>query len=323
MSPKNLEIDRVAAMWAAMRDLRSLTPREEEEFSAWLAASPLHLGAYGRAEAVLARLERLNPNSALTLVGKGNSIQRRTVLFGTAAAASLAIVAGTVISGLTQSEKKSVSTAVGQIKRIILDDGSVVLMNTDTSIHIAYTAAERRIFLEKGEAIFEVAKNRARPFIVTAGDAEIKAVGTSFSVLRLPSRAIEVLVQEGVVELQRQLGSSEIPVRAGRNIKAILVKDAPILTTSIPQKTLTQDLEWRKGRIVFENQTLERAAVEYSRYSNVRISIDPSASQRTVTGLFSSNDPVGFARTAAGLLNLQVEVHRDEVRIYDVTATKP
>jgi transmembrane sensor len=84
----------------------------------------------------------------------------------------------------------------------------------------------------------------------------------------------------------------------------------------MPEEKLARDLEWQYGRIALDNETLVDAANEFARYSEVRIVVDPAVSNKTVTGLFASNDPIGFAKTAANVLRLTTEVRGNEVRIF-------
>jgi len=197
-----------------------------------------------------------------------------------------------------------------------LADRSVVTLNTDTKIKVRFTEELREISLLQGEALFDVAKNKKRPFIVSAGDTQIRAVGTSFTVSMLPEKPVEVLVKEGVVELRRAGDTAAIPVRASANIQATAPIDAPIVTVALPEEKLVRNLAWQGGQIALDNQSLEDAASEFARYSKVRIVVDPVVSEKTITGLFAANDPVGFAKAAAGVLKLQVEVRGSEVRIY-------
>ncbi len=78
---------------------------------------------------------------------------------------------------------------------------------------------------------------------------------------------------------------------------------------------VNRTLAWRQGRIAFDNETLADAAQEFGRYSNVQIRIAPGLEGQTVTGLFVSTDPVGFARAAALSLNLRADVRNREVTI--------
>ena len=91
---------------------------------------------------------------------------------------------------------------------------------------------------------------------------------------------------------------------------------APIITVAVPEEKLVRDLAWQQGRIALDNQSLEDAAEEFARYSEIHVVVDPAVSDRTITGLFASNDPVAFAKAAAVVLKLQVEVRDSEVRIF-------
>ena len=159
-------------------------------------------------------------------------------------------------------------------------------------------------------------RNKKRPFIVRAGDMQVRAVGTSFTVSMLPQRPIEVLVKEGVVELNRIGNQETAPVRVSANTQALALRDVAIVAARVPKAKIERDLAWKFGQIAFDNQTLQDAAQEFARYSEVRIVIDPTVANRTVTGLFASNDPITFAKAAAGVLKLQVEVNDREVRLF-------
>jgi len=318
MSQKNQEIDNLAARWAVRRDLGTLSSEEEAEFQAWVAADARHLGAYGRAEAVLFRLERLN-GASLDGVSSENAHpsrwNRRLILAG-GVAASIAVAVGVALHLPETVREKSFSTAIGQIREVVLEDGSVMVLNTNTQIRVRFTQEVRAIDLLRGEAQFDVAKNKKRPFIVSAGDTLVRAVGTSFTVSMLPKRPVQVLVKEGVVELQRADAAAAIPVRASANIQAIAPVGAPFVTLAVPEEKLVRDLAWQQGHIALENKSLQEAAEEFARYSEVRIVVDPAVSDRTVTGLFASNDPIAFARAAAAVLRLRMEVRGNEVRIF-------
>ena len=320
MSFTSQGIDDQAAEWATRMDLRELTPGEQAEFDAWLAADPRHLGAYGRAEAVLLRLERV-PGVAVNELRPQAEAQgltrRRIVLTGSIAAS---IAAAAVIGAAIEYGNKdgiaatttTIETGVGQTREAVLPDGSIITLNTDSRISVELTKTVRRIRLLRGEALFDVAKNKNRPFIVFADDTQVRAVGTSFTVSMLPRRPIQVLVREGVVELKR---TDATPVWVGASTRALAPRDAPIVAESVSSATLARDLAWQYGQIALENQTLQAAADEFARYSEVHILVDPAVANRTVTGLFSANDPVAFARAAAGVLKLQVQVADNEVRI--------
>ena len=319
MASVNQEIDNRAAEWATKRNLGALTPEEFVVFEAWLAADIRHLGAYGRAEAVLARLERISGSAVgdmRTAEAPMVWTRRRVVLSGSIAASVAAALVGGV--GLWQSnQNETFATGIGQVREVVLADGSIVTLNTNSSVMVRYTKERRDIHLVRGEALFDVAKNKHRPFVVFAGDMRVRAVGTSFTVSMLPQRPIQVLVREGVVELARISAPRSASVRVSANTRALATHDVPIVAAGVPKAKIERDTAWQFGRIAFDNQTLRDAAQEFSRYSDVRIVVDSSAANRTVTGLFVANDPVGFAKAAASVLKLQIAVSDREVRLFD------
>ena len=320
MSSKNQEIDSRSADWAAKRDLGDLSPQEQAEFEAWLAADPRHLGAYGRAEAVLCRVERLN---GLNLDGDANEKaeqsvwSRRRVVIAGSVAASLAAIAAVAHKLRPGSGEDIYSTEIGQMREVVLADGSIVSLNTNSEIFVQFSKEARSISLLRGEAVFDVAKNKHRPFIVSAGDTRVRAVGTSFMVSLLPKKPVQVLVREGVIEMRRADALEAKPIRASANMRAIARPGAPIITQTMPDEKLAQNLAWQRGSIALDNQTLADAADEFARYSEVRIIVAPSVSNRTVTGLFVSHDPVGFAKAVTSVLKLRMEVKGREVRIFE------
>ncbi|HEY2011417.1 MAG TPA: FecR domain-containing protein [Rhizomicrobium sp.] len=306
----------MAAEWAARRCV-GLTREEQLALEVWLAADPRHVGAYAKAEAVLAELDRAGAAGpeALRLPPTppaDGGVKRRTMLAGSAAA-GLGLAAGgaTWLSWFLRQE--SYSTSIGETKEVVLSDGSLVTLNTNSQILVDYSKARRQIRLVQGEALFDVAKNKKRPFIVIAGDTQVRAVGTSFTVRLLPQQPVQILVREGVVEIKRPQVPQAPAVRLAANTLAMAPAEAPISTEPVAEPQVTRDLAWREGRIAFDNETLANAAREFARYSDVQIRVPAELENQTITGLFVSNDPVGFARAAAISLNLHVEVSNREV----------
>ena len=163
--------------------------------------------------------------------------------------------------------------------------------------------------------LFKVAKNKARPFIVRAGDTRVRAVGTRFSVRVLQGKPVQVLVQEGVVEVIRGNQPSAKPIRAVADTKAVVWAKSPIVVEAMPPQEMVRDVAWQYGKLAFGNRSLAEAAEEFERYSATKIVIDPAVRHRTITGIYASDDPAGFARDAATVLNLHVAYGPREVRI--------
>ena len=314
MAPRSTsaEIDDLAAGWAAKLDHRALSPEEETVLDAWLDADPRHLGAFAKARAVALHSQR-----AFAL-GKGFAAQvpsrRRFMLMGGAAAAAASVlVTGTAAWRLLRTD--SFSTQIGETRIVPLKDGSVITLNTDSEVSVRYSRSSRDIRLLRGEALFDVAKDAKRPFTVDANGTSVRAVGTSFTVSLLPDKPVEVLVREGVVEIGRP-GDSGPPVRAAANMKAVVERHAAVVPTEVDSAAVSREIAWRIGRIAFEGETLNRAASEFARYSQIRIIIDdPQIGAKTITGLFVSNDPIGFAKAAALSLDLRADVGENVIRL--------
>lgn len=328
MSLASQEIDNRAAEWAAKQSLRALTPAEAVELDAWLAADIRHVGAYARAEAVLARLERM-PGVAIEEISarngeaEVNQRRRRLVLTGSIAASLAALgVFGSRLWRDTQEDEAvaaaDFASGKGQTRAILLADGSTITLNTDSAVSVKLSKRLRAITLTRGEALFDVAKDRERPFIVAAGDTQVRAVGTSFTVSMLPEQPVQVLVRQGVVEVKHP---DAAPLSVGAHSRAVARSHEPIVAEAVSTAKLVRDLAWQYGQIALDNQTLADASQEFARYSDVRIVVDASVANRTVTGLFVANDPVAFAKATASVLKLEVRDEGKEVRILAASET--
>jgi transmembrane sensor len=232
---------------------------------------------------------------------------------GTLAAA----FAGIVIVGATWQLSRyeaNYETSIGRTRIAALPDGSAIALNTTTRADVHYSAIERDIVLERGEALFDVAKNKLRPFIVRIKDVKVRAVGTSFSVGAYDNRSVLITVREGVVQINALGAAPAIPVRAGS--RATVLPGGRVVVEMLTARQIEQDLAWRSGHIFFRHQTLAAAASKLRRYSNMHIVIDdPAVANKTVTGMFVATDPAGFAHAVAASLNLNTEEDKGEIRL--------
>lgn len=210
------------------------------------------------------------------------------------ASVALACAIGFFIYGWPISSGDRYSTDVGGVDTIPLADGSEVMLNTDSQIRVALTAAERRIDLDRGEAFFEVAKDQKRPFVVLAGDERIIAVGTKFSVRR-HDNGVEVLVTEGRVRLERADGSTDQPptqLDAGTTARTA---STGVLVRERQPSDLEQRLSWRSGYLTFRETALADAVAEFNRYSQRKIVIaDASISTIRIGGNFRTDSEEAF-----------------------------
>jgi len=316
------QIDAEAADWAARIDRGPLSPEQKAAFQGWLDEDVRCLGAYGRIRALALATERaraLGPDFDPAAFEPPTSIlstlPRRQVLQAGGAIAACALVG---IGGTWEvlRHRGRFSTGKGETKVVALKDGSVVTLNTNSEIQVDYSGTQRSVELIRGEALFDVARNKARPFVVGAGDTNVRVVGTSFTVRRFDAAPVQVLVREGIVEVFKPAARTR-PLRISANTMAVAQLDnASIAAYPVPEVQLHRALAWQKGQIAFEGETLAQAAAEFSRYSDTRIVIDdPSLAKEEIAGLFKATDPVGFAQTIAISLNAHARIGEGEVRL--------
>lgn len=310
-------IDRTAADWAARRDRGPLSVREQAELDTWLARDPRHLGAYARAQAVLAYFERAgalgaqyDPRHFPSAQGENPDNPGRRKFLWLAGAGMAAGCAGVF---LTHTAAHHVSTRLGEILRVPLHDGSAMTLNSATEAVVRFDQSRRLVHLLKGEALFDVAKDALRPFVVKAAQASVVAVGTSFTVENTVGDPVKVMVREGKVDFR----IPEIePQRLSADMLAKVGPSERIEVQALRPLEVKRRLAWRDGMLSFDGDTLAQAAAQFSRYSSTKIVIDdPAVAARRVVGLYSSTDPVGFARAVALSMDLQVERKGDVVQL--------
>jgi transmembrane sensor len=312
------QIDAEAAGWAARLDRGPLESAEEQAFQAWMQADVRCAGAFGRMRALALASERaraLGPDFDPAAFSPAPLMARRTVLkvSGAIAASALLALAGT---WEVLRHRGRFSTGKGETKVVALKDGSVVTLNTASEIRVNYSDTLRAVELVRGEALFDVARNKARPFVVAAGDTSIRVVGTSFTVRHLDATPVQVLVREGIVEVFKPAADA-VPVRITANDMAVApAEGAAIAASAVPAAQVHRQLAWQNGQLAFEGETLAQAVEEFSRYSDTRIVIDdPVLAKEEIAGLFKATDPVGFAQRIAVSLNARATIGEGEVRL--------
>lgn len=304
------DIEDVAAAWAARVDKGELSEQEQQALDAWLASDRRHLGAYARMQAISMHFDRaaaLGRDFDARQFGApmGRSRLRRT-LWASGGLLAACLVAFTVFLGRPVQHYE---TARGEIRNVALEDGSMLRLNTATRVEVSISPERRHVQLLEGEALFDVAKDRTRPFVVEAAGTLVRAVGTSFTVRLLDGDQIKVLVREGVVEVSGHDVSAAAPIKLAANQRFHSGDDEAASVKVISDTELSDDLAWQSGMISLDGIPLREAVGEFSRYSDTRIVIDdPVIAELTVSGRFAAADPVGFAKAVATSMNLHVTV---------------
>ncbi|MGV7207525.1 FecR family protein [Oxalobacteraceae bacterium A2-2] len=302
------KIDHEAFAWLARQQVRGLDDAESAAFDAWYQADIRHQGAYARAMAIHNAIHLVNGNAPLP-----RQHGRRRKFIAGAMAAGLAAIAGKfTYSALWPDDV--LTTAKGEFRKVPLQDNSIININSGSQLEVAYTERQRKIRLRQGEAWFEVAKDASKPFIVEAGDALARAVGTAFSVRRLAT-GCEVLVTEGTVEVWSKDGKARRRlVSAGEH--AYLGRGAGAIPVSRQPEEIKRRLAWREGKLLLSSQTLDEAVADFNRYSAKTIVIaDPSLRDKRLVGQYQLDEPELFAKDISMILDVPVLITSGQILI--------
>jgi transmembrane sensor len=326
------EIDEEAAAWVWRLDSAPEDGAVREDFETWLRQDPRHRRAYDELTKVWAALEGLPapgvqplPESVEASVSAGGP----QYWWLAVAATVIAAVGGATWLLYKGNETQTLATAVGQHRNVTLSDGTVVTLNTNTIVETDFSRNARQIFLRKGEAHFEVAQDRSRPFLVHAGDAVVRAIGTEFEVRLRPDKHVDVLVNAGRVEVVPDLPDTQ-PRAAGAAATAIPVITVRALSAGEQLSTATtnyavvpvsaeqvsSELAWRDGAVVFDSAPLSEAIIEIQRYTDARIVVsDPTIGTLPVGGRFKTDDLQGFLDGLEAALPIKIRRTADVVYV--------
>ncbi len=321
-------ISELAARWAVRADAGALSPDEQRELDTWLAADSRHRGAYVRARAQWVDLDRLaalqGPAGGTDGRFPAAGLSRRQLL--AAGIAAIGFLGGGLSWLIVREGQERYTSGIGEVRRIALEDGSTLLLNTASEVTVRLTKQQRGIRLVRGEALFEVAHDKSRPFIVQANDTAVRAVGTAFAV-RLDAAQVDVTVTEGVVEVvdlktMSGLGPATTPVsrfevkRVAAHEHAVIARSrAPEVEPIAPAKADRQ-LAWREGMVSFDGETLQTAVAEINRHNRRQIVVDdPALAAMPIVGVFRATDLEGFSAAAAAALKARAIPDGDVIRL--------
>lgn len=204
------------------------------------------------------------------------------------------------------------TTQKGKQKLVSLADGTVVHLNTDSSIRVDYTDTERRVTLVQGEAHFDIFHNPNQPFILEAQGKTVTALGTSFGVEITGQSDIQVLVTEGKISVDQELSDSTIMTQGQTaDFHAFDITEVEQISPEQIQKVLA----WQQGMLVFQGETLLQVLNEVSRYNDISFDVlDSDAKQKRVAGYFKIGDVQGLLKTLEN--NFAIDVQQTDSSHY-------
>ena len=337
-----------AADWFARLQAGDMERAEREQFVEWLRESHIHVAEMLRVAQIHGALERFQrwvhistgpktdadnvvqlpsaQDAPLTKPPPPVLEQRRGVGLRLLAVAAtvLLIVASIVLVPTIRG--RVIETDRGERREVVLADGSLLQVDPETRLRVKYSDTVREVFLERGRALFHVAKSPFRPFLVQADDTIVRAVGTTFAVEQL-LQGVVVTVAEGKVAV---FPTSRASATAAQSGKVVQAPDRPstenpaageVLLSANQQVEVQHSgsaaavreidsqraLAWAQGRLIFQNDQLGQVIAEFNRYNRVQLTVtDPELAAKPVSGVFNAAEPEAFIAFLQSVTNIEI-----------------
>jgi transmembrane sensor len=373
--PARERIDRTiraeASAWIAKLHGPERSADLEEDFRGWLNARPEHARAFEHITEIWdalgnvnvgglprlasddpfdsaaahpsepARYESQQPAKPNARTGIRETPARARAPAGPVAIAAAFLLAAIGVGTWHYLTRGQYTTDIGEQRIVSLDDGSRLYLNSDTRLNVDLELYTRRIELQRGEAYFEVAKDPTRPFIVTAGDRTVTALGTSFVVRHGMERTAVTLV-EGKVTVGSTTSSNAphghrtsqpTELNTGSSVSKESEASAPVpgTVTLAPGQRITFERSgtaeidtprpeataaWRRGEVVLDETPLASAIEEMNRYQRQRLMLDDAAiGDLPISGIYRTGNNQDFARAIATVYNLEVTTDGNDIHL--------
>jgi transmembrane sensor len=323
----NQQILEEASTWFVTFRSEAGGPHARQDFQDWLKRSPEHIRAYLEIAAVYADIPapepggspadliaraKSSPDSNVVALGMPppgrESLSRSTTSYALRAIAATLLIAILVTGTWLYSERNTYETTVGEQRALTLPDGSIVELNARSKVRVAFHDRQRDVHLLEGQALFRVAKDHRRPFVVHAGGTSVRAVGTQFDVNRKSASTTVTVIEGRVAVLSNTLepvaaSGQAVPEQPGPTSQVpetFLVAGEQIVVTATRARraerpNIAAATAWTRHELVFEGTPLSEVIEELNRYSDRRIVIDtPELRDLQISGQYTSTstDPL-------------------------------
>jgi transmembrane sensor len=341
----NAQISDEAAEWFVEFRTAEMNATARQQFDAWVRSSPEHLRAYLEIAAIWNESDALTTRNPLQLehatarsakvIDLPSSLNaasppaeafrqvrrkrsRRTAI---AAGVGALLVSALGILGYQVTRPTEYATQVGEQRSVRLDDGSTVELNSRSRIRVRFSASERHIELLSGQALFQVAKDRTRSFIVRSDEAQVKAVGTQFDVNRKRHATIVTVIEGQVAVSGPSAAGAGTRSKTSARASALLLKageQVTLLPHTAPRRVRTNAsavTAWTQNQLVFESARLADVAEEFNQYSTRPLIVEDHARpELRLSGVFTT-DPDFLIRYLREQPDITVRETRAEIRI--------
>lgn len=322
LTPELVQLHTRAVDYFVRRRDAGWTGADERELDAWLQADPRHRSLYeglGRTELDLRQLRRpalasdaaAAPPAVAAATRAGQDMpprrrSRRAFVPALLSAAALALPGGWFWWDNHAGLVTEIATGPGEVREVRLPDGTRVTLNFSSRLQVRYYPRRRETVLDQGEAFFQVAADRSRPFTVDSGASQVRVVGTAFN-LRAGPPALVVKVLEGKVELRPDRAAAEgrrLLLAAGAGLSV----DSRDLSPHPVSAGADSVGDWRSGQLVFQQTPLAEVAADLARYLGqpVRLDGDARLAALSVSGVALTARPEVFLRSLPHLLPVRL-----------------
>lgn len=320
LKPQHLSEEKIledACDWIARID-RGLSESETIQFQEWLYEKPEHLTQMLKTAKMWDKMDDLE---RLSDIFPQNQVKRKKSSFVWGSLAASLILAFTltfydlsdVLSDnndtvVLQPVESTYQTKIGEIDTITLPDSSVLVLNTNTIVHMKYTNEVRVLELKQGEIHIDVAHDESRPLSVLANGKMFQAVGTAFNV-EVSANVVELIVTEGKVLVEDKSANQFKADIANNKIKlpktSLAVSKGEKIDLDIDKKSvkakqivklapidIISSLSWQERKLIFRGETLAHVVDEISRYTDLQIELDNNEELKNinVVGVFKTGD---------------------------------
>jgi transmembrane sensor len=308
-----------AASWFVRLQDEAASGDDWLAFEAWLKAGPAHVRAYERLERLWAELDGDRPviERALDLPAIGGLRRPRSVrtpagmsrrvwlAAGGALAASLAVAIGVATWPRQDLRFTTYQTVLGETRKIALADGTHIELNAGSTIRVSLGRHARRVEMADAEAVFDVAHDPDRPFLITAGDRQVRVVGTEFN-LRHRSDRLVLTVRRGVVEVRPAAAPAAAPTRVtiGQQLSHRDGDSPMVVTTSGADAAFA----WTTGQLIYQEQPLSDVAADLTRQFGTPVRIaDPTLGQLRFSGVLVTDNEAEVLRRLEAFAPIRIE----------------
>ncbi|OYX46163.1 MAG: hypothetical protein B7Y97_13695 [Sphingomonas sp. 32-66-10] len=285
----------------ARHDLGTVDPAAFEE---WRGRSPAHALAFARAYAAW---EKVGPGIGLEAeqgAARADLSFSRRAMMRAAGAAGLIVLAGGGMAVSRAYAWDRVETGIGETRKLRLPDGSLLALNTDSSVAWRVKGGKRILRLERGEMALEVS-SKGPPLLLEGEDVKISLTSGLFNARLMPG-GIDVMVLRGEARSAGQVEGSDARPEAAGAYRMLSLTDAGPRISAASELQVAATLAWQSGEILFQDEPLSAAIGEYNRYLERKIVIaDPALGAIRVGGRFTSTDPTIFFEALDATLDIQ------------------